>query len=152
MYDHLGQMRSVLARSVESDPAIKSVGASGCARRGLVMAGQYGRQVLLSGPVRSLHRLENFQLKILEGEIDALRAIGNGEDCEVMHRMQLSGFRGVMGIVSGSFTRDIACRVPAHSTVVIATDDDEAGDKYAADITELLGSKITVERFRPAKD
>jgi hypothetical protein len=152
MYDQLGQMRSLLARSVEMSPAIKSVGASGYARRGLVMAGQHGRQVLLSGPVRSLHRIENYQLKIYEGEIDWLRAVGNGEDCEVEYRMHLSGFRGAMGIVSGSFTRDIACRIPAHSTVVLCTDDDEAGDKYAADIAELLGTKITVERFRPAKD
>jgi hypothetical protein len=153
LFDHLGTMRSLLARSVAPNPEKKSVGASGgYHRRGLIMAATFGRQLLVSGPVRGLHRTENFRLTVFEGEVDFLRGAASGADCELSDAVSACGFRGAVGIVSGSFTRDIAARVPRHTTIVLATDDDAQGDKYASDITALVGTKANYERVRPEKD
>lgn len=152
LYDFQGTMRSVLARSVEASPRVKSVGATGRARRGLVMAGTYGRQMLVSGATRGMHAIENFRLSVWEGEIDTIRAISVGHDCEISEDFAPAAFRGVLGIFSGSFTRDVASRVPSQSTVVIATDDDDQGDRYAADIQSVIGDRVTYKRFRAPKD
>lgn len=143
LYDYLGDMRSVVARSVSMTPRTKSVGAVGFNRRGLVMAGTYGREMLIVGPQARMHRMEQFRLTVKEGEISFLRAISNGLDRETQGSMGAESFSGVFGIFSGSFTRDVASRVPRGSSVVIATDDDHAGHRYGEQIVEAIGSKAT---------
>jgi hypothetical protein len=152
LYDWMGQLRSVLARSVDFAPQVKSVGAVGHGRRGLVMAGSYGREVLFTGAAAHWHRLERLRVSVFEGEIDAMRAIGRGEDVELDEDYRPAAYRVVFGIFSGSFTRDVASRIPSGSTVVLATDDDEQGDKYAEDIEREIGTRCAYERLRPAND
>jgi len=142
LYDWQGTMRSVIARSVELRPALKSAGAKGYQRRGLVMAGTYGLQMLTIGNRESLHRLENFRLAVYEGEINFLRGVSKGADREISENFQPAAFVGVLGIFSGSFTRDIASRVPSRSTVHMRTDDDDQGHKYAEAIRGLLGERV----------
>ena len=152
LYDWHGRLTSVLARSIDRAAQVKSVGAAGYGRRGLVMAGTYGRQVLESGPHMWWHRLEQLRVTVFEGEIDGLRAIARGEDGELTDNHELAGWRVVFGIYSGGFTRDVASRIPSKSTVVLATDDDEAGDKYAAEIRERIGERCAYERVRVQDD
>lgn len=142
LYDWRGELRSVLARSVDCHPRIKSAGAKGYGRRGLVMAATYGRQMLVSGPSKYLHRMDPYRVTIHEGEISFLRSVASGNDCEVIENFQPAAFRGVIGIFSGSFTRDVASRIPSKSDVVISTDDDDQGKKYAADIQAQLGDRV----------
>lgn len=155
LYDWHGQMRSVLSRSVERTPVLKTAAATGYQRRGLVMAATHARQMLATGPSRGFHLHERFKLSVWEGEIDYLRAVSLGFDAALdplPGEYRPSAVRGCMGIFSGSFTRDIASRVPSQTHVVLATDDDEQGDAYAVKIQELLAQRVTYERFRAPKD
>lgn len=152
LYDFVGNLTSVLARTVDVDKQRvdrKSVGAKGYQRRGLVIAGSYGLHMLVKGNSRSMHGDANFTLTIAEGEKDTLRFIADGADGEVTEDYRPIACKGVLGIVSGAFTRDIASRVPSGSHVVLATDADEAGDKYAEQIKALVGDRVTYERKPP---
>lgn len=152
LFDYRGRMRSVLARSVEKAPRVKSAGTSGFQRRGLVMAGSYGREMLMHGQAKRWHFLEQFRLTIYEGEVDTIRGVSLAEDNLLMDKFSPAACTAVLGIFSGSFSRDIASRVPSGSTVVIATDDDEAGDKYEAHIKATIGDRVQYERRRSPKD
>jgi DNA primase len=55
----------------------------------------------------------------------------------------------VLGIVSGSWTDELAQRVPAGTRVLIRTDADAAGDKYARRIAETLRHCREVDRWIP---
>jgi hypothetical protein len=145
LYDWQGELRSFIARSVEFAPAVKSVGSRGFQRRGLVMAGTYARQMLASGAAGYLHRMEAFRLRVLEGEINWLRDMSMGRDGMREERWEPAAFFGSLGIFSGSFTRDVASRVPSKSVVVIATDDDKQGHAYAEQIQACLGDRVTFE-------
>ena len=52
----------------------------------------------------------------------------------------------VLGIFNGSWTDEIAARIPSGCTVHIRTDDDTAGNKYAADVHKTLAGRCTVYR------
>jgi len=52
--------------------------------------------------------------------------------------------------VSGSWSAAIAARIPNGSHVVIATDNDAAGDKYAEIIAASLSGRVYLERRRQA--
>lgn len=142
LYDWRGDLRSFIARSVEFEPVIKSAGLSGYNRRGLIMAGTYGRQMLASGAGGYMHRDDRFRLSIFEGEINWLRGMARGTDCVVEERFLPVAFRGALGIFSGSFTEDVASRVPDRTNVVIATDDDKQGHEYGAQIQRQLGDRV----------
>lgn len=154
LYDYLGEFRSVLARSIELNPpkGKKSLGTRGYGRAGLVMAATYGREMLKAGPLPSFHRLENFRLTVLEGEIDMLRAVSEGGDAVFEEDYRPAAFRGVLGVFAGSFGRDIASRVPDGSHVVISTDADDQGDEYAEKIDKALSERVTRSRVRQPKD
>lgn len=152
LYDFTGAMRSVLARSIEVAPAKKSLGAQGHGRRGLVMAGPHGLGVLVTGAQRHWHRLEQLRVTIYEGEIDTLRAIARGVDGVLEDDYRPAAYRAVLGIFAGSFTRDVAARVPDGTTVVLATDADDDGDRYAAEIQERIGGRCSFERVRLEQD
>jgi hypothetical protein len=52
----------------------------------------------------------------------------------------------VLGITSGSWTDELAARIPEGSDVVIYTDRDEQGERYAAKIVASLGEKCNTWR------
>lgn len=51
-----------------------------------------------------------------------------------------------LGVVAGSWTADLAARVPDGAEVAVLTHDDEAGDKYAERIRETLTGRCAVLR------
>lgn len=146
MYDRYGVMRTVLARSIERAPALKSSAPYGYQRRGLVMAGPLAQIMLRVGSGAHLHQERPFTLSVREGEIDFLTAFAAGEDGDDSDGKRYTAHRGLIGIASGSWTRDIAQRVPGGSLVAIRTHDDEAGAAYADKIAESLGQRVTIRR------
>lgn len=152
LYDSIGRMRSLIARSVEKDPLRKSLGARGKQRGGLLMAGTFGRAMLQYGPSQRWHRDDRMRVSVYEGEIDLLRAVANGEDADLKRGPRAASFRAALGIFSGSFTPGVAARLPSGARVIIATDADDQGDKYARDIRALIGERCAFQRVRLEQD
>jgi hypothetical protein len=149
LFDATGAMRSIIFRrvgGVSSKNTLKSVGPTGFARRGLVMADDIGRFVLNKGSFpQGWPPVGNPRVVITEGETDFLKAATS---------VSTSYAYMTFGIISGSWTSDIANKIPDGSIVVIATDDDEQGDEYANVIRLSLEDRhttglIRLERWRP---
>jgi hypothetical protein len=145
-FDELGALRSVLARSA-TGAAPKSIGPSGFSRRGLIMADRVAQQVFQSGQRPQWFGAHELRIVVAEGEVDFLLAATSASDADEYAHASL-------GIFSGSFTPSIAERIPDRSVVVIATDDDEPGLRYAVAIKQRLcatGKRLRFERWNGAR-
>ena len=127
VYDAGGVARSVRARCVGTPPerAPKALPPRGYSVRGLVMASQVGRAMLRgeAWPARVV---------VAEGEPQWLAACLEWPD------------RAVLGIVAGSWSAEIAARVPVGAEVLVVTDHGDvrgAGDRYAAQIEGTLAGR-----------
>jgi len=126
LYDNQGTRRSVLARDITGSSPRKST--TNGQRTGLVMANPIARSWLALGewPEGAASRLI-----VAEGEIDFLQwCAAHGST------------RGVLGIFAGSWTQEHADRIPSGSVLLVATDNDEQGNKYAAQITATLARRM----------
>ncbi len=129
VWDHLGDLRSVRAWRIGDDPTPKRLPPSGYRAGGLVLANGAAREVLRGawGPCRVV---------IVEGEPDwALWCTRTGVP--------------VIGVLSGSWTAELAARVPFGSEVLVRTHTDPAGDKYARQVIDSLRGRATLRRLRP---
>lgn len=130
VFDPRGRMRSVRAWRVVDGSSPKRLPPAGHLAAGLVMANPMAAAWLRREvcPVR---------LYVVEGEPDWLCAsvtFGVGD--------------AVVGIGSGSWTRDFADRVPRETEVIVSTHADDAGDKYAAHVLETLDDRCPAYRWR----
>jgi hypothetical protein len=142
MYDAHGAMRSVLARSIERSPTLKSAAPRGFSRSGLVLANALGRGMLEHARApRWWPAGQPFEALIAEGEIDHIASAV---------RADRKHGPAVLAVVSGSWTGEHAARIPHGSHVVVATDADEQGDKYAALISATLDGRASTTRKRDA--
>ena len=144
LYDARGLMRSVLARSIDRAAPIKSFAPSGFSRAGLVMAEGFGRWLLASG-TRPEWWPSSTELRVVvaEGEIDFLTAATQWSDAAECAPATL-------GIVSGSWSPEVAARIADRSIVVVATDKDKSGERYATVIAESFARRdVQVERWEP---
>ena len=147
LFDAHGSMRSLIARhprKVEAGP--KSLGAKGFARAGLVMAN-----------ARALCWLNGADTTaavcfILEGETDfLLSAVGPA----TRQTWEGIGTPATFGIFEGAWSDALVARIPSGSSVGIASDDDEAGDKHAAKAIQgaftsrVLNGTLKLQRLRP---
>lgn len=136
LYDATGVMRSVLfRRTFEAAEAWqpKSVATNGYGRAGLVMANAVACHLLA-------HALDNASaasVVIEEGEMDWLTG------CFAWAR---KNERAIFGVMSGSWTPQIAQCIPRGSRVTIRTDNDKPGDIMATEIAKTLQDKCTVLR------
>lgn len=142
LYDRRGLQRSVLARSLDRDAERKSLAPQGFGRSQLVMSCGFGRWLLANGQWPEWWpRSRELRVVIAEGEIDFLFCAGQWSDAAEYAP-------ATYGIMSGSWSRDMAARVPDRCIVVVATDNDEAGDRYAALIAEsFTGRDVRLERW-----
>lgn len=160
--DETGAARSITARQVFADASgPKSVAPSGHARGGLVFACELGRRVLAYGchpsrwpverasdapfaiaPAEWWPASESLIVVVVEGEPDALTwTTEYGDAAE--HPP------AVLGLVAGAWTRAIADRIPDGSHVVIATDHDDQGEKYARHVVQTFdGRAVEISRWR----
>jgi hypothetical protein len=135
-YDAGGVIRSVRARAIRevapTDP--KALPPSGHASQGLVLADALTVHVLAHGawPERADKRVV-----ITEGEPDFLT-------------WAMRATVAVLGIAgSGQWTEGLAQRIPAGTTVLLRTDQDDAGDVYAEAITRTLWGRCTILETEP---
>lgn len=160
LYDDAGSVGSVRARRVvaRDDGRPKAIGPSGCELRGVCMANALGRLMLAGAPLgdgspcaellREISARRGASVIVAEGEPDFLTAAAQHSDTD-------QDAPAVLGIVAGSWTPELAARVPDGCTVCIATDDDAGGEKYAAAIHATLAERqrtglLKVTRWRAA--
>jgi hypothetical protein len=121
MYDASGDLRSVRAGRVVDGDGPKRLPPGRHKASELVMADAFGRAMLRG-------EFKPYRLTIVEGEPDFLtRAI-------VMN----DPHGATIGIVSGSWTKAFAERVPLGCRVYLRTDVDDAGNRYAQEIEATL--------------
>lgn len=127
-YDAGGVMRGVRARLVSAGSADvpKCLPPAGCRSSGLVLANEAARRMFVDGEWPG-------KLWITEGETDFLAVASQTPDA-------------VVGIGSGSWTEDHAGKVPFGTEVLLATDDDEAGDRYAHWVATTLSGRARLRR------
>ncbi len=136
LYDADGRFASFRARAMR-DAQPKELAPQGCSARGLVMADALGRGLLAGDVPDWWTRLVVFQ----EGVPDFLTRAGRQSDsCEQGP--------AVFGIFAGSWTQEIAERMPRGARVVLRTHHDEAGDGYASAIAKSLGDRVELLRSR----
>lgn len=131
-----GGIETVIGRTVTEGSQVKSTSARG-SRRGLPMLCSLAELAMSGGSLNDLaiSAWSDFTFVIAEGEIDFLTWVSKR-----LERV------AVVGIVSGTWTSDVAAAIPSGVTVVIRTDPDNAGDRFARVVAESLGSRVTVLR------
>ncbi len=133
VFDHGGAMRSVRAWRVRDGEGPKRLPPSGFKAKELVMADTFGLAML-----RGERQPE--VVAIVEGEPDFYAR------CQVTRDPRVA----IVGIVSGSWTARFAERVPVGCRVSIRTDNDAAGDRYAAEIVSTLRHRAFPFRLKGA--
>lgn len=141
MFGPDGLAYSVRARHVGTpspdDP--KALPPIGCGYRGLVMACRVARMMLARGE-RPRSCRGPFHLVVTEGEPAFL-----------MWCMS-SKVDAVLGVVSGSWTAELAARIPDRTHVTIATDHDKKGELYASKIVSSLQGRCRLARWSPPRE
>ena len=162
MYDMAGVLRSVSAkRLIVGEP--KSLPPKGYDRKRLVMADRLGRAMLRNGPAHPSTWIEPesddhpfgsdsgwwpaelpFRLTFCEGEKDLCCWGSEFGDADPYAP-------AVIGVLSGSWTREHATRIPAGTEIMFAPDNDPSGDSYTTGILNTLkGMPVpTPKRWRP---
>jgi hypothetical protein len=139
MYDATGALVTVHARRLDGDGEIpKGLSPAGCSHSGAVFADP-GAQLLLAGEPLTIRDLT---VIIAEGVPDFLTwatHYGDTEDAPI-----------VLGVISGSWTPEIAARIPSGAKVIVRMHTDEAGQKYARAIADTLIDRCDL--WRPALD
>ena len=134
LVDNMGNVRSLQLRCVidhGEQCRAKSV-ALKPQKRGLVLANRAGLALLRRDPGRSKFWEGVPDVVIVEGETDFLCAAI--EETDTM--------RAVFGISSGAWSDAHALAIPEDARVIVATDADQAGNKYADQIRETLGTRL----------
>jgi len=133
LYGPSGRIESLHARNVRLDASPKGALPGGYAASGLVMADAGGAQLLAGSAWQPR------QVWIAEGVPDFLTLALDFNDADDESAM--------LGVVSGSWSNEIAARIPEQCRVVVATHDDEAGDRYASDIAATLRTRTRLFRW-----
>jgi hypothetical protein len=140
-YDARGAMRNLRAWRVTpaKDDSPKRIVCRRAA--GLVLADGLARQVLAAGAAPEWWADRPLELVITEGEPDYLTwAMRYGSSAG------LERAPAVIGVCSGSWSPELAARIPDGARVSIRTHRDDAGNKYAASISATLVRRTTCTR------
>ena len=143
LYDHHGEIRSVRARYLGKRHP-KSLAPKGHECTGLVMADALGLYLLKHGLRPSWWTPDAPPLRVIitEGETDFWTAACEASDAN-------EHAPAVLAVFNGSWTRQLASRFPDGCHVIIATDSDAEGEKYAAQIVESFkGRAVRLQRWR----
>ncbi len=126
-YDASGELRSVKAWRIRSGETPKRLPPAGHRGTGLVLANPAAVRMLKG-------EKSPIQLVISEGESDYLTW------CTRI-------VEPVLGVFSGSWSTEFAARVPLGSEVIVRTDMDQAGEKYAQGIIASLKGRCLLRRL-----
>lgn len=130
VWDHQGAMRSVRGCRVTDGDTPKRLPPAGCKASELVLCNHKA--------VSLLRRTDKSAQQILfvEGEPDFLT---------MATRTDLP----VFGVLSGAWNQSFANRIPKGSDAIVITHADEAGERYAKQITESVSAQCQVWRRTP---
>lgn len=131
LYDALGALRSIHARTLRQDlaeGAKKGLFPAGCAASGLILASALGRELLAAGAAPPSW---NGDVLLAEGVPDFLRLATHHSDAA-------ETAPAVFGYLQGAWTEAHAGRVPAASRALIWRHDDEGGARMAARVASTL--------------
>ncbi len=159
MYEATGALVTVHARAVDPERKPKGASPAGYDIGGTVMADALARGLLRGatfGPgetvadfVAGSHGLiasasgdVRAGVLIVEGVPDFLAAACSWSEAA-------ENLPAVFGVIAGSWSSEIAARIPDGTRVVIATDADEAGERYANQIAETLSGRCVLARWTP---
>jgi hypothetical protein len=106
---------------------------SGYEVRGSVFADPAGQRMLEKGELLGT-------LWVVEGAPDFLKTATSWSD---------EADIAVLGVVSGSWTHEIAARVPNGAHVVIAVHHDLSGERYVTKVVDSLAGRVRLERWAP---
>jgi hypothetical protein len=137
MFDEQGTLRSLRARRVVDGRSPKTLPPAGFKMSRLVMADPVACHLLRTGHPPGTDPL---RVVVLEGEPDFLLWAT---------APQASNPPAVFGVVAGSWTEEIAARIPDGSRVVIRTHADEAGERYSAAVVGTMSGRCTLLRGSP---
>lgn len=137
LFDSAGRLASLHARAAGvPDGRPKGLSPLGCTVAGLIMADPLAR-LMLAGADPGAETVRRCDLVVAEGVPDFLTwATRWGDAAE--------GAPAVLGLISGSWTEEIAARVPDGTAVYVRQHADEAGAKYTARVLETLGARCSV--------
>ena len=142
LYGAGGMLESLRARRVitSNDKLPKGAAPTGAQVQGLVLADGLARLLLQSGTKPEWWPSgQRLRVIVAEGDPDFLTwATFYGDAAETAP--------AVIGIVAGSWTSDLAARIPSGVQVVIRTHNDAAGDKYARQIIKSLSNRCDLLR------
>ena len=130
--DPTGTVRSVRAWRVTEGDTPKRLPPAGHKASGLVLADEFAL-AMLRGTFRPA------LVVVLEGESDFLTWTA-ARVCDAPAAR--------LGVVSGSWSDDLAARVPEGADVVVRTDHDAAGERYAREVAASLWGRCRVFRSR----
>lgn len=112
LHDGTGRLRNYLARAVVPGAAKKSLAAHGVRRAGLVLADQLG-------------------VDLLRGHYDGPCLVVEGEKKLLISEHLSAGRWATIGTGSGMWSDEVAAAVSRASHVLVSTDPDESGLRYA---------------------
>lgn len=136
MYGARGEVESIHARALAKGvPEPKALSPAGCLLGGLVFADVAGRDLLRTG------RAPPGGVVICEGVPDFLTVAALWGDADEQAP-------AVLGVISGSWGKEIGTRIPDGTKVVIWTHSDAggAGQRYAAAIAGTLAGRCRVHQ------
>jgi hypothetical protein len=136
-----GRLVSVRARYVREAPPVlgKSLAPGGLVSGGTVLADPLARLVLASGAAPGWWPVdEPLRIIVGEGEPDFLTWATRSTDGDATAPAVIS----IPG--SGSWTAEVAARIPSRATVLVQTHDDDAGEKYAQAVARSLSLRCRV--------
>lgn len=138
-YEPDGTPASLHARAVQPvEPHQRQRWPRGCSAKGLLLADRRGIEVLRSAPPEGLGGIA-----ICEGLTDTVTmALALAEVGKVW---------AVLGVTSTTGTEALARARWPDVRIVVATDPDPAGDRYAQEIRAALPRHLDVRRWRPTK-
>lgn len=144
MFGSSGEMESLRARAVvERIPKSVAAAAGPGSATGLVMANGAARRLLQRRAELRRPAEDSLEVWIAEGEIDYLTIAS--------HWRAFDFEPPVFGLVSGSWCDAIAVSIPSGSAVIVATDDDDAGERYFARVKASVHGCCNVRRWTAAK-
>lgn len=138
LYDARGGLTSLHARNV--NVAVKPKGGlpAKCSAAGLVLADSAGLMMLRTSELHG-------PLWIVEGVPDFLCCACSWSDSAG------DAAPAILGVVSGSWTPEMAARVPSGARVVIAVHHDGSGQGYCAKIDRSLERRCSLGRWSPPR-
>jgi 5S rRNA maturation endonuclease (ribonuclease M5) len=145
VYGPSGRMESLRARWVEPEPPerpLEKAAAAACgpgSATGLALCNAGARDLL-----RGIRVIDPGEpIIIVEGETDFLTW--------ALKPSVIAGNSIVFGLWSGSWTPEIADRIPDGAVIALRSDNDDAGDNYARRVQETLGQRCFIRRKQPVE-